>query len=107
MKKLNLLSQAAAIALLAVTYNAQATSWTCSHDNKVREIHIQSASPDSAVPCSVVYKKISEGVEDQILWSAENDASYCEDKASAFIDKQTSWGWTCVEAGGSASTEME
>ena len=54
-------------------------------------------SESSPVPCSVVYKKLTEGVEDQVLWTAENDAGYCEDKAKAFVDKQIGWGWTCVE----------
>ncbi len=84
------------IALLAMPFGLQADSWSCRHNNDVREIHIVRATSE-AVPCSVVYKKLTEGVEDQTLWTAENDANYCEDKAKAFVEKQVGWGWTCVE----------
>lgn len=84
------------ITLLIMPFSAFADSWSCRHDNNVREIHIMQ-SESSPVPCSVVYKKLTEGVEDQVLWTAENDAGYCEEKAKAFVDKQIGWGWTCVE----------
>ena len=72
-----------------------ADSWSCSHDNDVREVHIMRSGV--AVPCEVVYKKLTEGVEDQVLWNANNDASYCEEKARGFIEKLESWGWVCAE----------
>ena len=84
------------ISLLAMPFGLQADSWSCRHNNDVREIHIVRSTAD-AVPCSVVYKKLTEGVEDQTLWTAENDANYCEEKAKAFVEKQIGWGWTCVE----------
>lgn len=83
-------------ALLVLPLAAFAESWSCRHGNDVREIHIQ-YDASSQVPCSVVYKKLTEGVEDQILWRAKNDANYCALKAQAFVDKQVGWGWTCVE----------
>jgi hypothetical protein len=49
------------------------------------------------VPCQVVYKKLTEGVEDQVLWSAQNDAAYCDFKAKGFVEKLESWDWVCVE----------
>ena len=88
--------QILSIALFILPLNAFADSWSCRHGNDVREIHIQRES-SNLVPCSVVYKKLTEGVEDQVLWTAENDPDYCDQKASEFVDKQTSWGWTCVE----------
>ena len=93
----------AAIALLATPFGSQAESWTCNMGNSVREIHIQTDTPSSPVPCSVVYKKVTEGAEDQTLWTAENDAGYCEEKAKAFVEKQVSWGWTCEEAAGESA----
>jgi len=82
--------------LLSIPFSLSAESWSCRHDNDVREIHIQYET-DAPLPCNVVYKKLTEGVEDQVLWSASNDPNYCEEKARAFVDKQTAWGWTCVE----------
>lgn len=82
--------------LLLLPFAVNSESWSCRQDNDVREIHVTQES-SSPVPCSVVYKKLTEGVEDQVLWTAANDATYCLEKAQAFVDKQISWGWTCVE----------
>ncbi|MDH5216931.1 MAG: hypothetical protein OEX19_04505 [Gammaproteobacteria bacterium] len=88
--------QILAIALLTAPLGVYAESWSCSHDNDVREIHIERTT-SSPAPCSVVYKKLTEGAEDQVLWNAENDGSYCDEKAAAFVAKQESWGWVCAE----------
>ena len=107
MKKSNLICQTAVIALLAIPFSSQAQSWTCKMGNNVREIQIQTDTPGSPVPCSVIYKKTTEGAADQRLWNATNDAAYCEEKAKGFADKLNSMGWTCQEAtvaGGAAST---
>jgi len=98
MNKPNLAGLTVALALCSIPFASQAASWTCKSGNAVREIVVQSQSPSSPVPCSVVYKKVSEGVPDKTLWTAENDATYCEEKAKAFADKQVSFGWTCIES---------
>jgi len=82
--------------LLVLPVSAYADSWSCSHSNNVREVHIERAT-SASVPCTVVYRKLTEGVEDQTLWSAENLEGYCEEKAKAFITKLESWGWVCAE----------
>lgn len=82
--------------MLLTPLGAQAESWSCRHDNDVREVHIVPTG-DGPVPCEVIYKKLTEGAEDQVLWNAQNDANYCEEKAAAFVGKLESWGWTCVE----------
>lgn len=107
MKKLNLLSLTVGVTLCVVSLGAQAASWRCEHGNNVREIHIQTESPASAAPCSVVYKKVTEGAEDQVLWTATNDASFCEEKAKAFVAKQVAWGWTCAETASDKNTANE
>lgn len=84
------------VALLAAPLSVYAESWSCSHGNDVREVQIEHPT-DSPVPCNVVYKKQTEGVEDQILWNATSDDSYCEEKAQGFIAKLESWGWVCAE----------
>ena len=85
---------------------AIADSWSCRHTNNVREIHIERGTT-GAVPCQVVYKKLTEGAEDQVLWSAENEEGYCEQKANEFVAKQEGWGWTCVETIAEKSSEAE
>ncbi|VAW60705.1 hypothetical protein MNBD_GAMMA11-1848 [hydrothermal vent metagenome] len=82
--------------LLSLSTGAFASSWSCRHNDNVREIHVEQ-STSAPVPCSVVYRKLTEGVEDEVLWTAENDAGYCEDRAQGLVEKQTAWGWTCVE----------
>ena len=81
---------------LLTSLNAYADSWSCRHGNDVREVHIERLTPSPA-PCEVVYKKLTEGVEDQVLWSAQSDGAYCAEKANGFIAKLESYGWTCVE----------
>ncbi len=81
---------------LSVPLSAQADSWSCRHGNDVRELHLVQTT-EAPAPCQVIYKKLTEGVEDQVLWNAQHDSSYCEEKAAAFVTKLESWGWTCVE----------
>jgi len=85
-----------AVVLVAVPVSAYADSWSCSHDNLVREVHVVRTT-SAAVPCNVVYKKQTEGVEDQVLWSAESDEAYCAEKAKGLVAKLESNGWVCTE----------
>jgi len=90
--------------LLAIPLTGYAESWSCKHDNNVREIQIQRETT-AVLPCSVVYRKPTEGIEEQTLWSASSDAGYCEEKARALVEKHVGWGWTCEEANAETSTE--
>lgn len=84
------------VTCFALPVSAYADSWSCSKSNDVREVHIE-RSTSAPVPCHVLYKKQTEGVEDQILWNANNDATYCEEKAQGLIAKLESVGWVCTE----------
>lgn len=96
MHLINRTFQILVVAFFAVPVNAYADSWSCSLGNDVREVHIERTS-SAPVPCNVVYRKLTEGIEDQILWSANNDEDYCEKKADEFVTKLGSWGWVCAE----------
>ncbi len=96
MHLINRTFQILAVTLLITPISAYADSWSCSHGNNVREVHIERPT-SSPVPCNVVYKKQTEGVEDQILWNATSDDSYCEEKAQGLVAKLESWGWVCAE----------
>ncbi|MBT8130285.1 MAG: hypothetical protein HKO86_06660 [Gammaproteobacteria bacterium] len=98
-------TQFIAMAILGVSYSAHADSWNCSHDDLVREVQIEYPEGGS-VPCNVIYKKQTEGFEDQVLWSAESEEGYCEEKAREFVGKLESWGWVCLETV-SAAAEPE
>lgn len=80
----------------ALPVSAYAESWSCSKSNDVREVHIV-RSTSAPVPCQVLYKKLTEGVEGQVLWNANNDATYCEEKALGLIAKLESVDWVCAE----------
>ena len=82
--------------ILMAPLSAIADSWSCSKGRDVREVHVQRPA-DAYVPCDVVYKKLTEGAEDRVLWNAQNDDSYCEEKARGFIGKLEGWGWVCRE----------
>jgi hypothetical protein len=85
-----------ALVLLAAPIAVYADSWSCRQGNNVREVHVERTTANP-VPCRVVYRKLTEGVEDQVLWNAQFDAGYCDSKARDFISKLESYGWTCVE----------
>ena len=91
------------ILALSVCFNAYADSWNCSSSDLVREVVIDYPEGGS-VPCNVIYKKQTEGFEDQVLWSADNLEGYCEDKARELVANLESWGWVCLET---VSTEVE
>ena len=91
------------ILALSVCFNAYADSWNCSSSDLVREVVIDYPQGGS-VPCNVIYKKQTEGFEDQVLWSADNLEGYCEDKARELVASLESWGWVCLET---VSTEAE
>lgn len=80
--------------VLLLPASAMSASWTCEHNNLIREVAIDSAG-ENAVPCSVNYTKITEGVGTQQLWSAENEAGYCEARAEEFVARLQGWGWNC------------
>ena len=96
MHLINRTFQILVVAFFTVPVSAYADSWSCSHENDVREVHIERTT-SAPVPCNVVYKKQTEGVEDQILWNADSDEAYCEEKAKGLVAKLESWGWVCAE----------
>jgi len=74
---------------------AQGTSTECSYGDMVRRVVIMT-EPGVSVPCEVHYYKDSEAPgEDQVLWSADQQAGYCEEKAAGLVARLEGWGWNC------------
>jgi hypothetical protein len=73
----------------------------CSHGNQTRVIEVVYTTEDNT-PCEVRYSK-EEGA--QTLWSADNLAGFCEEKAAAFIEKQQGWGWSCEASVNTATSD--
>lgn len=70
-------------------------NFSCSMGELTRRVEIVS-EPGVAVPCEVHYYKDDEAPgERQVLWSAENDAGYCEARTQEFVARLSAMGWDC------------
>lgn len=70
-------------------------TYQCSYGELQRRVEILHET-EMSVPCEVHYYKDTEAPgERQVLWSATNDAGYCEKKAEEFISRLQGWGWDC------------
>jgi hypothetical protein len=96
MQKLNRTGLAIIAALLVLPTGVYADSWSCEHNNLIREVKVERDTTEPA-PCSVVYNKETEGLGSQVLWNASNDGAYCEEKARGLVEKLQGWGWECTE----------
>ena len=65
---------------------------TCTNGDVVRVISVVYDNAETDTVCEVTYEK-STGI--QTLWSANTERDYCLDQATAFVEKQRGWGWTC------------
>ena len=74
---------------------AQDAGTQCTYGDMVRRIVVMT-EPGVSVPCEVHYFKDTEAPgEDQVLWSAGQQAGYCEEKAAGLVAKLEDWGWDC------------
>ena len=70
-------------------------TYNCTYGELERRVEILHETAAS-VPCEVHYYKDTEAPgEQQVLWSATQEAGYCEARAEEFIAKLTEWGWNC------------
>jgi hypothetical protein len=85
---------AAATEAEAATSNSGNLVSTCTNGDNVRIITVIYDNDDADTVCEVSYEK-STGV--QTLWTANSDRDYCMQQATAFVEKQEDWGWTCTD----------
>lgn len=86
---------------------AQENSYTCTHGELTRRVVIMS-EPGVSVPCEVQYFKDTEAPgESQVLWSAQNQEGFCEQKSSEFVASLEGWGWSCSSAAVEPDAPME
>ena len=76
---------------------AWAKTVSCTMTSLERTVELRYENPGEAVPCEIGYSKPSEGMGEQVLWRAENEASYCEARFEEFVDKLRGFGWSCSE----------
>ena len=69
--------------------------YRCTSGDMVRRVEILT-EPGVPVPCQVHYYKDTEAPgEKQVLWSAESQAGYCEEKVDGLLTKLEGSGWDC------------
>ena len=89
----------------------------CMNGSTERRVEVHYFELNDETPCEVRYYKDTEepGIE-QVLWRAENQAGYCENKTAAFVDQLSVWGWDCrqhedtppdLEASGSTAMDVD
>ncbi len=78
-----------------------AAETVCRFGEMVRSVDVVYSDPGQAVPCEVLYNKQSEGSQ-SVLWRADNEAGYCEEKARGFVEKLEGMGWQCASDGNAA-----
>ena len=68
----------------------------CKIGNIMRRVEIQYYEQEKAVPCEVhYYKDTEEPGTDRVLWRAEYETGFCENKMTAFVGKLSGLGWYC------------
>ena len=83
------------VALPCIAVAQGSGSYECVMGDQIRRVEILS-EPGMAVPCEVHYYKDKNAPDEkQVLWSATNQAGYCESKTEVFIIKLEGWGWDC------------
>lgn len=81
---------------IPVTVVAQMNdSYTCTMGDATRRVVIEREG-SAPVPCEVAYYKDTEAPgEREVLWNAQNDASYCGERSADFVSQLEGWGWQC------------
>jgi len=69
----------------------------CKIGEIMRRVEIRYYEKEKSVPCEVhYYKDTEEPGTDRILWRAQNETGFCENKMSAFVDELSGFGWYCA-----------
>lgn len=69
----------------------------CKSGSVERRIEVGGPEEGKNLPCEVKYFKEGQD-EPKVLWTAQNDAGYCDTKAKEFAEKLGTMGWTCDAA---------
>ncbi len=72
------------------------TDFTCSMNSAQRTVKVSYEKEGSKVPCKVNYVRDAASGEEKVLYNATTEEGYCEKKASEFVEKLKSSGWTCA-----------
>jgi hypothetical protein len=84
------------LAFLGFVAESTASSWTCRNADLVRHVTVFYPNAPARLPCKVYYSKTTENALPRVLWRAEHDVNYCEQKAEELVEKLTTLGWQCA-----------
>ncbi|MEM7043032.1 MAG: hypothetical protein AAF543_09500 [Pseudomonadota bacterium] len=82
-----------------VTGNARTilASHQCRQGDDLRSIRIEAENSESGKPCELIYwQDGDQSKPGQLLWRAENDATFCPRRLEIIVGKWTSEGWRCA-----------
>lgn len=87
-----------AVLMLAAPLATAADAYRCNNGNLERRVEVVYET-GGVLPCEVHYYKDSEAPGSrEVLWTANNEAGYCEARAAEFIERLRGFGWDCVAA---------
>lgn len=92
--KLGIAAVAATAVWAVPAQAADQTVYQCTMGELTRIVEVL-REPGGNPVCEVWYAKPQESATRQRLWSAANDADYCDAQAEAFVEKLRGWGWSC------------
>ena len=70
----------------------------CEYSGLKRRVEIAFADSETKAPCSVKYHKDTEDPgQVRVLWTAQNDSTYCQKEGDGFIKKLQGLGWECKQ----------
>lgn len=75
---------------------AGAAEYECSMQKAKRKVLVAYEKEGSKVPCKVNYLRDASSTDAKVIFNATLEEGYCEKKASEFVEKLKSSGWTCT-----------
>ena len=84
------------MAFLGIVAESAASSWTCRNADLIRQVTVFYPNAPDQLPCKVYYSKTTENAMPRVLWKAENQVNYCEQKAEELVEKLRALGWQCA-----------
>ena len=77
-------------------WGISARATTCTSGTSQRRVEVVFSEGETKLPCKVnYYKDTEEAGKETTLWTAQNDTSFCETKASELVEKLSGSGWNC------------
>lgn len=93
MSRLSVITFSALCLLPLAAASSENYRYLCTQQTETRLIEVVYLLPDQTVPCEVRYQRNSD--EPEVLWRANNQEGFCENKAQSLMHKQESWGFSC------------